>query len=321
MTTQPTADRLIELLDQLERLPIQLEHLVTGLTPVRLTTHFLAGEWTVAQNVHHLADSHMNAYLRCKLILTEEDPSLKPYDQDRWATLPDAGDANLSTSLHLLQALHTRWVQFFRTLDGVDWMRAGRHPEHGAVTLADQLRLYAGHGLAHIDQIRRTLAAQYPHPPTTKSALLERIDHEWDAVNRLLVFLSPERLNAPLAGGWSPKQHMAHLTAWERYLMVNVMDRQPGHAALGSDGEDYTYAQMDQANASLAAYAARSSAGEIQAAFIAVHTELHQRLERLTWAEMMQGWRTDSAPRSLLDHIIANTYDHYLEHWLALPVV
>jgi len=147
------------LIDKIRRLPAQIEALVSGLNATQLTTHFLAGEWTVAQNVHHLADSHMNSYIRCKLILTEEHPPLKPYDQDAWANLPDAQSADLSTSLTLLQQLHTRWVIFWETLPDDAWSRTGFHPANGVVTLDDQLRGYADHGEAHIDQITRTLAA------------------------------------------------------------------------------------------------------------------------------------------------------------------
>jgi len=147
------------LIDKIRRLPAQIEALVSGLNATQLTTHFLAGEWTVAQNVHHLADSHMNSYIRCKLILTEEHPPLKPYDQDAWANLPDAQSADLSTSLTLLQQLHTRWVIFWETLPDDAWSRTGFHPANGVVTLDDQLRGYDDHGEAHIDQITRTLAA------------------------------------------------------------------------------------------------------------------------------------------------------------------
>jgi hypothetical protein len=126
-----TAEQAAALIERLERLPVQVDHLVTGLTPSRLTTPFLPDEWTVAQNVHHLADSHMNAYIRCKLMLTEAEPPLKPYDQDAWAALPDAGEAQLATSLNLLQGLHARWGQFFRALGDGDWARAGHHPENG----------------------------------------------------------------------------------------------------------------------------------------------------------------------------------------------
>lgn len=155
-----TAQERLLLIDKIRHLPAQLEELVIGLSVPELTTHFLANEWTVAQNVHHLADSHMNSYIRCKLILTEEHPTLKPYDQDAWAALPDAQSAEISTSLTLLKQLHTRWVTFWETLPEEAWPRTGFHPENGSVTLEDQLRGYAAHGEVHIDQITRTLAAQ-----------------------------------------------------------------------------------------------------------------------------------------------------------------
>ncbi|MEZ4862176.1 MAG: DinB family protein [Caldilineaceae bacterium] len=148
------------LIDKIRCLPVQIELLVSGLDTAQLTTHFLAQEWSVAQNVHHLADSHMNSYIRCKLILTEEHPTLKPYDQDAWAALPDAQNPAVTGSLALLKELHRRWVTFWETLPDDAWQRTGFHPENGTVTLDDQLRSYAAHGEAHINQIARTLAAQ-----------------------------------------------------------------------------------------------------------------------------------------------------------------
>lgn len=144
---------------QIGRLPAELEALVGGLSPEQLTSAYLVGEWTVAQNVHHLADSHMNSYIRCKLIATEDNPTLKPYNQEDWAGFPDAQSADLSTSLALLRALHTRWVAFFTNLPEAAWQRTGYHPENGTVTLESQLHYYAAHGQGHLDQIRRTLAA------------------------------------------------------------------------------------------------------------------------------------------------------------------
>ena len=155
-----TAQERLILIDKIRHLPAQLEELVIGLSVPQLTTHFLANEWTVAQNVHHLADSHMNSYIRCKLILTEENPPLKPYDQDAWAALPDAQSADLASSLLLLKQLHARWVTFWETLATEAWNRSGFHPENGPMTLADILRSYAAHGEAHLAQITRTLAAQ-----------------------------------------------------------------------------------------------------------------------------------------------------------------
>lgn len=149
----------IVLIAKVRALPGRIQNLVGGLSPEQLTTHYLAEEWTVAQNVHHLADSHLNSYVRCKLMMTEENPTFRPYDQDLWADLPDAKTADLSASLALLRSLHIRWVLFWESLSDEEWRRNGLHPDDGMVTLAEQLQLYADHGEAHIDQIARTLAA------------------------------------------------------------------------------------------------------------------------------------------------------------------
>lgn len=153
-----TTDRAA-LIEAIRRLPAQLAALVAPLSAEQLTTPYLAGEWTVAQNVHHLLDSHMNSYVRCKLILTEERPTLRPYDQDAWAALPDARGADLADSLAGLRALHARWTRFWEALPEAAWERPGHHPESGEVTLASLLASYAAHGEGHLDQIRRTLAA------------------------------------------------------------------------------------------------------------------------------------------------------------------
>ena len=155
-----TAQERLLLIDKIRHLPAQIEELVMGLSVPQLTTHFLTHEWTVAQNVHHLADSHMNSYIRCKLILTEANPPLKPYDQEAWAALPDAQSAELASSLTLLKHLHARWVTFWETLPTDAWHRTGFHPENGPMTLDEILHSYAAHGEAHLSQITRTLAAQ-----------------------------------------------------------------------------------------------------------------------------------------------------------------
>lgn len=156
-----TADaRRRALIDQIRQLPGQLAALVAPLSAEQLATPFLQGEWTVAQNVHHLVDSHVNSYIRCKLIATEDRPPLKPYDQDLWAAFPDAAEADVGGSLALLAALHERWSRFWQGLPDEAWQRAGVHPENGAMTLDRILQSYADHGLAHLDQIRRTLAAE-----------------------------------------------------------------------------------------------------------------------------------------------------------------
>jgi hypothetical protein len=156
-----TNDQRSAMIEKIRMFPAQLRERVNGLTELQLTTHFLEGEWTVAQNVHHLADSHMNSFVRTRLILTEDGPTLKPYDQDLWAGLADSGTTALEESLSILDGLHRRWVRLFESLGQDEWRRAGLHPEIGEVTLDDILTIYAGHGEGHIDQINRTLAAQH----------------------------------------------------------------------------------------------------------------------------------------------------------------
>jgi hypothetical protein len=159
-----THEQRHDLIAKIRILPAQLRECVAGLSDKQLTTHFLEGEWTVAQNVHHLADSHLNSFIRTRLILTEDRPALKPYDQDRWAELADSGTTALGESLSILEGLHQRWVRLFESLDEASWRRAGLHPEIGEVTIDNILQIYAAHGEGHIDQIERTLAAEHDRP-------------------------------------------------------------------------------------------------------------------------------------------------------------
>ena len=149
------------LIEKIRDFPAELTALVADLTAEQLIAPTSDGEWTVAQNVHHIPDSHMNSYIRCKLIATEDRPTLKPYNEKLWAQFADATGADLTVSLALLKALHARWVVFWQTLPDEAWGRQGYHPANEmTVTLDDMLRDYVAHGEAHLDQIRRTLAAQ-----------------------------------------------------------------------------------------------------------------------------------------------------------------
>lgn len=149
-----------ERIEAIRSFPQQLEALVNGLSEQDLNTPYMAGEWTVSQNVHHVADSHMNAFVRFKLIYTEDKPNLKPYNQNLWAETPDASQLPLEYSLSILRGLHARWCALLDQLQDNDWARSGFHPENGVMTLDDILATYARHGAAHIDQIQRTLAAK-----------------------------------------------------------------------------------------------------------------------------------------------------------------
>jgi hypothetical protein len=134
----------------------RLREKVAPFSPEELTTAYNAPEWTIAQNVHHLVDSHVNSYIRFKLILTEEKATLRPYDQELFAELPDAKDANIEDSLLILQGLHTRWA---RMLDNIsDWSKAGYHPElKKDISLDDLLDIYSDHCEAHLRQIQEVI--------------------------------------------------------------------------------------------------------------------------------------------------------------------
>lgn len=140
----------------LRGLPIELRRAVAGLDAAQLDTPYREGGWTVRQLIHHVADSHMNAYLRFKLALTEKTPTIKPYDEAAWAGLPDSR-LPVETSLTLLEALHTRWVTLLEKMSEADFARSYQHPERGKQDLATVLGLYAWHSrhhTAHITSLR-----------------------------------------------------------------------------------------------------------------------------------------------------------------------
>jgi hypothetical protein len=143
----------------IRRLPDELEALIAELSDEQLHAQTLPDEWTVQQIVHHLADSHMNSFLRLKHILTSERPTLQPYDQEIWAETPEIAITPVSASIALLRGLHTRWCLLFEQLDEAQWARLGWHPEYGEITPDGLVTAYADHGANHLEQIRRVIAA------------------------------------------------------------------------------------------------------------------------------------------------------------------
>jgi uncharacterized damage-inducible protein DinB len=134
--------------------PGRLRAAVAGLDERQLDTPYRPGGWTVRQVVHHVPDSHLNAYTRTRLALTEETPTIKPYEEARWAELPDARSAPIEMSLALLDALHARWVALLRGLGPAEGGRTFRHPEHGRLMTVDEvLALYAWHGEHHVAHV------------------------------------------------------------------------------------------------------------------------------------------------------------------------
>ena len=138
----------------IETLPQRLPVAVEGFTSAQWDTPYRPGGWTVRQLVHHIPDSHVNAYTRFKLALTEDGPTIKPYDEAAWAELADTRTTSPEVSLALLEALHTRWVALLRSMSEPSYSRTLRHPEHGRIfTLEELLAQYAWHSEHHLRHI------------------------------------------------------------------------------------------------------------------------------------------------------------------------
>ena len=145
-------------IDVLAALPENLRAAIDGLGHAQLDTPYRDGGWTVRQVVHHVADSHLNAYIRTRLALTEDWPTIKPYDEKLWAELADALTASPEHSLRLLDALHYRWVLLLRNLSEDQWQRGYTHPENGRQSIAQVVAMYdwhSRHHTAHIAELRK----------------------------------------------------------------------------------------------------------------------------------------------------------------------
>jgi hypothetical protein len=140
--------------EQIAEVPARMKAVVAGLSNEQLDTPYRPGGWTVRQVVHHVPDSHLNSYVRFRLALTEDDPPIKAYHEDRWAELSDARTAPVADSLALLESLHARWGALLSSLSDHDWKRTFRHPELGPVSLEKNAALYAWHGRHHVAHIR-----------------------------------------------------------------------------------------------------------------------------------------------------------------------
>lgn len=155
--TRSQGDAAIETIAQT---PAKLRAAVRGLSPEQLDTPYRPGGWTVRQVAHHVPDSHLNAYIRTKLALTENEPMIKPYDEKAWAELADSRLSPIETSLVLLEAVHERWNHLLRAATDADFTRTFRHPEHGVRTLDWMVGLYAWHGphhVAHVTSLRERM--------------------------------------------------------------------------------------------------------------------------------------------------------------------
>jgi uncharacterized damage-inducible protein DinB len=155
-----TADQKRDFLNDVAAAPAKLRAAIKGLSEDQLDTPYRPGGWTVRQVVHHVPDSHLNSYVRFKLALTEQEPTIKPYAEDRWAELADTKSTPVEVSLTLLDSLHDRWVRLLRSLTPEEWKRTFRHPDLGPMTLEKTLALYAWHGRHHVSHITELRARQ-----------------------------------------------------------------------------------------------------------------------------------------------------------------
>ena len=155
-----TPEERASAIDAIAVAPTNLAAAVNGLNDAQVDTPYRPGGWTVRQLVHHVADSHINAYTRLRFALTENNPTIKPYEEAAWAELPDARLLPVSVSLLLLQALHERWVALLRELPHEAFARTLEHPENGTMTIDSLLTTYSWHGqhhTAHVTALRERM--------------------------------------------------------------------------------------------------------------------------------------------------------------------
>jgi hypothetical protein len=159
--TELSVDERVAMIDMIAACPARMREAVAGLDDAQLDTPYRDGGWTVRQVVHHVPDSHLNAYTRLKLALTEEQPVIRPYDEAAWAKLEDMRVTPIETSLTLLESLHARWVGLMRELDPSAFNRTFKHPDHdGTQTLDWLVAMYSWHSrhhVAHITSLRERM--------------------------------------------------------------------------------------------------------------------------------------------------------------------
>ena len=148
-----TSGERAAMIAQIGEVPARMRTAIAGLDDAQLDTPYREGGWTVRQVVHHVPDSHLNSYTRFKLALTEEEPTIRPYDEAKWAALSDSRDTPVETSLTMLGALHDRWTILLRAMSDDDFRRTLRHPDIGVMSLDALLSLYAWHGRHHVGHV------------------------------------------------------------------------------------------------------------------------------------------------------------------------
>jgi hypothetical protein len=155
---KPSDIQIEEWIATIEKFPILLREVTGKLSVNELDLKYRPNGWTIKQVVHHCADSHMNSFIRFKLTLTEDLPSIRPYYEDRWAALSDGNTSEIGDSLLLLEGLHSRWSKLLRNLTSDELQKEFTHPEHGTrLNLAENIGVYAWHSLHHLAHIKLAL--------------------------------------------------------------------------------------------------------------------------------------------------------------------
>ncbi|MBI2685938.1 MAG: putative metal-dependent hydrolase [Acidobacteria bacterium] len=153
-----TPEQRSTMIEAIENTPVELRKSIRGLVDEQLATPYRDGGWTVRQLIHHVADSHINAYCRFRLALTEDNPTIKPYEEQLWAELSDGAKAPIGLSLAILDALHVRWSMLLRSLTPEEFARPVTHPASGQHSIDWLLAVYSWHGAhhtAHVTELRK----------------------------------------------------------------------------------------------------------------------------------------------------------------------
>lgn len=169
-----TEEEIQQLIRKIDEFPGKLKKITTGLTNEQLDTQYRPDGWTIRQVIHHLADSHINAYIRFRLALTEDMPTIKPYDQEAWANLEDARNAQPALSFELINSLHKRWAILLKSMTAEDFERIFYHPEHQmSYKLKEILAMYVWHGEHHYSHILKA-KEKFAAKPKAKKAAAEK---------------------------------------------------------------------------------------------------------------------------------------------------
>jgi hypothetical protein len=149
-----TSQERAELIDEIAHFPSDLRFMVSSMSETALDAHYREGGWTGRQVIHHLPDSHLNAYVRFKLALTEDTPTIKPYNESAWADTAEVERTPVDVSVDLLDALHQRWATLLRSMSEEDFALKVNHPEIGMVSLDLFVQMYAWHGKHHLGHLQ-----------------------------------------------------------------------------------------------------------------------------------------------------------------------